>query len=96
MSKSGLLDRIDRRVTILHEEDGKQFIESRQDVTHIVAAAKIMADEPPGKDFKHVAFVPDAVLNEAFNAGWFHDPKAWKRWLNDPDNRDYRTGGGRI
>ena len=22
--------------------------------------------------------------------------KAWKRWLNDPDNRAWRTGGGRV
>jgi hypothetical protein len=22
--------------------------------------------------------------------------KAWKRWLNDPDNRAFRTTGGRV
>lgn len=98
MAKSGLLDRIDssNRVTIHHEEDGKHFVESRQDVTHILAAAKIIADQPPGKDFRHVAFVPETVLNASFTEGWFDDPKAWKRWLNDPDNRDFRTGGGRV
>ena len=24
------------------------------------------------------------------------NPKDWARWLNDPDNRHFRTGGGRI
>lgn len=98
MSKSALLDMLpDRgRQTIYHEEDGRTWIETRQDVSTIIAAAKIIAEEAPGKDFRHVAFVPESELNRAFTEGWFHDDAAWKRWLNDPANRDYRTWGGRI
>ena len=98
MSKSLLLDLVadGRRKTILHEEDGRQFVESRQDVAPIVAAARIIADQPPGKDFRHAAFVPEAVLNQAFNQGWFHDRAAWKRWANDPANDCYRTWKGRL
>lgn len=98
MSKSALLDLApdSRRKLIYHEEDGKTFVETRQDVSGIIAAAKILADEPPGKDFRHAAFVPDAVLNQAFNEGWFHDPQAWKRWANDPANECYRTWKGRL
>jgi len=98
MSKSALLDVVadSSRALIYHEEDGKTYVETRQDVTPIMQAAKIMADEPPGKDFRHAAYVPEAVLNQAFNEGWFHDPKAWKRWANDPANAIYRTWQGRL
>jgi len=98
MSKSALLDVIadSNRALIYHEEDGKTFIETRQDVSPIVAAAKIMADEAPGKDFRHAAYVPEAILNQAFNEGWFHDPAAWKRWANDPANAMYRTWPGKL
>lgn len=98
MSKSALLDAVvgSRRKTIFHEEDGVTYVESRQDTTHIVAAAKIIADEVPGKDFRHAALVPETVMNQAFLEGWFHDPKAWKRWANDPANVEYRTWKGRL
>jgi hypothetical protein len=98
MSKSALLDLVadSRRKTLFHEEDGKTYVESRQDVEPILEAARIMADEVPGKEFRHAAFVPETVLNQAFVEGWFHDPGAWKAWANDPANRDYRTWGGRL
>lgn len=98
MSKSALLDMVPdaRRKTIYHEQDGKTFIETRQDVANIIKAAAIIADEPPGKDFRHVGFIPDSELNRAFVEGWFHDKAAWKRWLNDPDNAAYRTWKGRV
>lgn len=98
MSKKALLDAcLDaRRQTIFHEEDGVTRIESRQDVTHILKAAQIVADETPGRDFRHAAYIPESELNRAFTEGWFHDPQAWKRWANDPANRDYRTWKGRL
>lgn len=98
MSKSALLDLLPdaRKKLVYHEEGGKTFIETRQDVTHIIEAAKIMADEKPGKDFRHAAYIPAAVMDRAFNEGWFHDPQAWKRWANDPSNACYRTWTGRL
>lgn len=98
MGKSALLDAIgdSRRITVYHEEDGKKYVESRQDVEPIIEAAKIIADQPPGKDFRHAAFIPETVLNQAMLEGWFHDSKAWKRWANDPANAAYRTWKGRL
>lgn len=98
MSKSALLNLIDedRKMVLHHEEDGKTYVETRQNVDHIIEAARIMADEKPGKDFRHAAYIPAAVMDRAFNEGWFHDPKAWKRWANDPANACYRTWGGRL
>ena len=98
MSKSALLDLMPdtRRKIIYHEEDGKTYVETKQEVSHIIAAAKIMADEKPGKDFRHVAYVPDEVINQSMLDGWFHDPVAWKKWLNDPQNEALRTWKGRV
>jgi len=98
MSKKALLDFIPdaRKQIIYHEESGKTYCETRQDVAHIVRAAEIMSDQPPGKDFRHAAFIPEAVLDQSFLEGWFHDKLAWKKWANDPENAKYRTWKGRL
>lgn len=83
---------------VLYHElgDGVVAIETRQDVQGLVEMAKAMQDIPPDREFRHVAFVPDAVFDQAVNEGWLHDKKAWKRWLNDADNRAFRTWQGRL
>ena len=87
----------ERRKEIFHaHEDGGYSIETRQDCSHIVQAARVLADEPPGKDFRHVGFIPDAVMNAAFREGWIHDKAKWKQWFNDPENRAFRTWQGRL
>ena len=98
MSRSALLDLLPdaRRKTLLHAEDGRHFIECRQDVAPIVEAARLLAEEAPDRDFRHAAFIPESELNRAFTEGWFHDPAAWKRWANDPANACYRTWPGRL
>lgn len=98
MARKHILDTVPdaRRVTILSEEDGVQRLEYYQDAQPIIEAAKILADQPPGKDFRHAAFIPETELNRAFTEGWFHDKQAWKRWANDPDNSQYRTWPGKL
>lgn len=92
MARKGLLDAIPeaRRKTIAHVEDGVWRVESRQDCEHIVKAAAMIADQPPGKDFRHIGFIPETVLNQMFIDGSFHDPKAIEKWLND--NPAFKTG----
>lgn len=98
MSKSTLLDLVpeSRRKTIYHEEDGRTFVETRQDVDPVIKAAKDMWCEKPPLDMRRVALIPEAVLNQAFNEGWFHDEAAWKKWANDPANAAFRTCKGTI
>lgn len=43
-----------------------------------------------------VAHIPVSVTDRAFREGWYNDPKAWKKWLNDPENRDFRIWEGRV
>lgn len=47
-------------------------------------------------DFRHVAEVPLVFVDQAFREGWFHDREAWRRFLNDPAHRAFRTWGGRL
>jgi hypothetical protein len=93
-----LLARTPTRVEHFHYDFADEVgrIVETEDCGPITEAAKVMADQPPGKDFRHVAYVPTHVMDRAFREGWFNDPAAWKRWLNDPDNRAFRTGSGRV
>ena len=98
MARSELLsaDAHWRRKIIRHVEDGKEYIESRQDVQALVDYAAACRETVPDKDFTRVAIIPKSELDRAFNEGWYHDPEAWRRWANDPDNRLYRTTEGTI
>lgn len=98
MANKALLDfdPVARRKTIYAEEDGKTYIETRQDCEGIVRAAKIMSDFSHDKEMKPVALVPQEVLTRAFLEGWFHDEAKWRAWINDPDNRDFRITPGRL
>lgn len=98
MAKRGLLDVNDgaRRRVVYEKHHDKTVIRTEQDCAHIVEAAKIMSEQTPGKEFRHAAFIPDEVMNQAMIEGWFHDKEAWKRWANDPDNARFRTWNGRL
>ena len=50
------------------------------------------------KHMQHVAEIPNVIYNELLNkfGKLSENPKAWKQWLNDNQNRDFRTGGGNI
>ncbi len=98
MSKSALLDLVpgSRRKTVYHEEDGKTYFETKQDVTPVIKAAQELWCDNPPLEFRRVALIPEEVLNHAFNEGWFHDEAAWKKWANAPENACYRTTKGTI
>lgn len=43
----------------------------------------------------HVASIPDFLFHR-LRKQFGDDQKAWAKWLNDPDNRAFRTRPGRI
>ena len=100
MHKSRLLDHLPEscRSLIHHEEDGKTFIETRQDASHLIEAAKILAEAPPAKadGWRFLCVIPDPVYNQACIEGWLHDKAAWRRWMNDRDNRAFNGGRERV
>jgi len=98
MSKQALLSIAPERrsYTVFHEEDGKTYVERRQDVTHLVEAAKVLAEVPPAKEdgWRFMCVIPDTVLEEAMRDGWLHDKPRWRQWMNNSDNRAFN--GGRL
>ena len=100
MSKKALLDFLpeSRRQVFYHEEDGKTYIETRQEVSHLIEAAKLLAEVPPSKEdgWRFMCVIPDTVFNQAATEGWLHDKAAWRRWMNNSDNRAFNGGRSRV
>lgn len=92
--------------TYIHSEGDQNYITTKFNVDPIISNAKSeAADWRPksmiGNTQKHlqkVADIPAPIYYELINKfGQPRDnPKAWKRWLNDYDNRFFRTTGGTI
>jgi hypothetical protein len=47
-------------------------------------------------DMSRVASIPLSVFYDLKRKGIVDDPKAMKKWLNDPDNRAFRTREGTV
>tara|TARA_R100001509_G_scaffold29497_1_gene15717 strand:+ start:468 stop:794 length:327 start_codon:yes stop_codon:yes gene_type:complete len=78
----------------------KITIATSQDVTKIVEANRRARNEidkhKPHGEWSKVASIPLSVLYDLKRRGIADDPSAMKRWLNDPDNRAFRTRDARI
>jgi len=48
------------------------------------------------RHMRQVAELPAVIVNRLIREGIWGDQKKMKRWLNDPEHRDFRTGGGRL
>jgi len=67
-------------------------------VTHLGEAAKILAEVPPRKEdgWRFMCVIDDATYNRSIAEGWFHDKAAWRKWMNDSDNRAFNGGRTRV
>lgn len=79
-----------------HSNPGDLIIETYQDCEPIIEQAKILSEQTPGKEWRHVASIPMFFIDKAAKEGWLHDKEKWKRWLNDAENRCFRTWHGQI
>ena len=90
----------------MHDDDKGYVIEETQHVTPLLDENKRKANgwqygQMTGNTQKHwqqVAEIPNVIylqLVEKFGAPK-DNPTAWKKWLNDYDNRYFRTGGGSL
>lgn len=82
-------------------QDAKNFvIESVQQTTPIVEANKEEFNNSRastrGEEFVKVASIPLTIYFDLKKRGIANDPVALKRWLNDPDNRAFRTRPGVV
>jgi hypothetical protein len=83
-----------------HVKDNGEFvIETEQRIN--VDAANTRARNATDKRTKwgemaRVASIPLSVYYDLKRKGIVDDPKAMKKWLNDPDNRAFRTREGTV
>lgn len=100
-------DPITQIQTIYHpSDDGRKYVmEEKQDVTEIVEANKYLYNQfdqkAPfkGDGFHRVASIPLTVLLDLHKKGLFRGAEMSKEdaaWLNDPDNKYFRTRPGRM
>lgn len=77
---------------------GDIHTEERQDVTDLIDENKAHANETRqvGRDMYRVASIPMTVYVNLKKAGIVDDPVRFKKWLNDRDNRFFRTREGRV
>lgn len=105
-SHSRVLDRDDFNgvTTMFHwdEADQKFYIEEKMDVEPLIDYAKASYngfDERArwGNDpLHHVAALPPVIYADLQKKGILDDPDRLKAWLNDRDNRMFRTRPGRL
>ena len=103
---SKIFEKENIRNKVAHYTDNGLVIETVQDVSSIVEKNKKEYNQTPGRwggdllDNK-IASIPMTVIDDLNKKGimkGFHvvDQKKFKLWLNDPDNRFFRTRQGRI
>ena len=95
-----------RTAQIAHDDgEGNVIIETVQDIKPFLEQNKnsyAQIDERARwGEFTHIASIPFTVIQQLNKEGilkGFHivEPKKLKAWLNDPDNRFFRTRPGRI
>jgi len=85
---------------IVDPQTGAVTIQSEQKAEAVLEANKrsyagINAKERHG-DMSRVASIPLNVYYDLKRKGIVDDPVAFKRWLNDSENRVFRTRGGTV
>ena len=81
-----------------NEADDSFTIVEEADVTQLLEWNKRLYNEAPERwnDGASAARLHATVRARLEREGILHDEKAYKRWLNDPDNRGWRIRPGRI
>ena len=82
--------------------DEKMVVESTQDTASILELnneERNDFDTQKNSDMKYkegwtkVATIPNIIIDQLMKDGVWFDKKKMKQWLNDPDNKYFRTGG---
>lgn len=87
--------------TLYHfDEDGRIVIERQQDVAPALAMNELARNECSGysasRNMKSIAQIPMVVYEDLMKSGIADDPVRFKKWINDSENRNFRTSGGNV
>jgi hypothetical protein len=82
------------------EEKDEATIQTQQDVTDVIEENKNEFNQIDERakwgEFNKVASIPLSLYYELKAMGKLDDQAYMKRWLNDPDNRHFRTRPGEV
>lgn len=82
-----------------HDDTDSFTIETVQEVDDVVEDNKRDFNDAEGTwrgDMHKVASIPMALYTDLKQQGIIDDPARFKKWLNDPGNRFFRTRPGRV
>ena len=84
-----------------YDDDKDEFtIETRQDVSSLVELNKSKFNQIDEKarwgELSQVASIPLNIYYDLKKKGILDDKKKLRAWLNDPDNRAFRTRPGQV
>jgi hypothetical protein len=105
MEENELLPPAVKQRAHLDNIDGKLIIESSQDTAPILESnrfernefdVKHNSDMKYDRGFTKVATIPNIIIDKLMRDGTWFDKKAMKKWLNDSNNKAFRTGGGYL
>lgn len=82
-------------------EDGSVTIQTVQNVEDVAEENKQTFNQFDERanwkgDMHRVASIPMSIFYDLQRKGILNDPVAMKKWLNDPDNRVFRTRPGQV
>jgi hypothetical protein len=93
--KTVIANKENLRTELVTEDETIKAI-TTQDITKTLKYVKDLGEYSPGNDLRHVAEVPIVIYEKAVLEGWANDMSAWKKWLNSPENKPFRTWQGKI
>ena len=94
-----------KEVHMHQNNDGSTVIEATQRFDDLIKINKQMNNDYRAsatvntqRHVQHVAEIPNVVYNHLLETLGppAQNPKGWKAWLNNSENRDFRTGGGNV
>lgn len=80
------------------ETTNEARITAQQDATPIIEENKRLLNDTPNKfgEGVRVAQIPMVVYHDLMKKGILRDQNELRKWLNDPENRFFRTHPGRV
>lgn len=99
VGKPKVLEILPGTQTRFHDEDDDLIIEEVQDVQDIIDINKEEYKAMDGARFGEmgkVASIPPIIWQDLIARGIANDNERLKAWLNDPDNRVFRTRPGKV
>ncbi len=89
------IDNIDKKLVVESIQDIEPILESNK-FERKEFSTKLNSEQKYNRGFTKVATIPNIIIDKLMRDGIWFDKEAMKKWLNDPENKAFRTGGGWI